>query len=116
MALGGSGIAHRPFYPPLFALKLESAIPSATGTSKQRKPGSNLSAGREEFAVDFTHPMRTTVGIHGWRRFGLRVLALALVPGVQARPQAQVAYTQPLSTGARLDPVGDFIDLGSMPL
>src|ERR1700733_10604430 len=26
------------------------------------------------------------------------------------------AYTTPLSTGVRLDPIGDAIDLGSMPL
>jgi len=51
-------------------------------------------------------------------RFSFRVLVLTLatLPGGNARPQAQVAYTHPLSTGVRLDPVGEFADLGSMPL
>ena len=62
--------------------------------------------------------MKTTAGIDFWLRFSFRVLVLtlAILPGGNARPQAQAAYTHPLSTGVRLDPVGDFVDLGSMPL
>jgi len=50
--------------------------------------------------------------------FSFRVLGLtlAILPSGNARLRAQVAYTDPLSTGVRLDAVGDFADLGSMPL
>jgi len=62
--------------------------------------------------------MKATVGIECWLGFSFRALALtlAILPGGNARPQGHVAYTHPLSTGVRLDPVGDFADLGSMPL
>ena len=50
--------------------------------------------------------------------FSFRVLGLtlAILPSGNGRLRAQVAYTDPLSTGVRLDAVGDFADLGSMPL
>src|SRR6516225_414523 len=35
-----------------------------------------------------------------------------VVPATSAAP----TFTSPLATGVRLDPVGDFIDLGSMPM
>lgn len=38
--------------------------------------------------------------------------AIALV----ASSAAQTTYTNPLPTGLKLDPIGDFVDLGSMPL
>jgi DNA-binding beta-propeller fold protein YncE len=65
-----------------------------------------------------SHPIRVTAKMYLWARFGFRVLVIALttLPGAQARTQAHGAYTQPLSTGVRLDPVGDYVDLGSMPL
>src|SRR5262249_30609617 len=61
--------------------------------------------------------MKLTASIFWWR-FGFRILVLALttLPDGQARLEAQVAYTQPLSTGVSLDPVGDVVDLGSLPL
>jgi DNA-binding beta-propeller fold protein YncE len=44
------------------------------------------------------------------------VVLLALVPQVQAQAQTAPTYTQPLSTGERLDPVGESVNLGSMPV
>ncbi|HKV42697.1 MAG TPA: bifunctional YncE family protein/alkaline phosphatase family protein [Blastocatellia bacterium] len=49
------------------------------------------------------------------------ILAVACVValisgGTRAQTAKPVIYTTPLSTGVRLDPAGDFIDLGSMPL
>src|SRR5712692_3256243 len=44
------------------------------------------------------------------------MLLLAILLNARAHPQGPVTYTQPLSTGVRVDPVGDFVDLGSMPL
>jgi DNA-binding beta-propeller fold protein YncE len=44
------------------------------------------------------------------------VVLLALVPQAQAQAQATATYTQPLPTGERLDPVGEAVDLGSMPV
>lgn len=45
------------------------------------------------------------------------LLLLATRPvELPAQAQGAAAYTQPLSTGLRLDPVGDAIDLGSMPV
>ncbi len=45
------------------------------------------------------------------------LLSAATIPTVgQTRAATAAAYTQPLSTGASLDAVGDVIDLGSMPL
>jgi DNA-binding beta-propeller fold protein YncE len=41
---------------------------------------------------------------------------LLIVPVAQSRAQVSPAYTQPLATGERLDPIGDFVDLGSMPV
>jgi DNA-binding beta-propeller fold protein YncE len=52
------------------------------------------------------------------RGFGrLATLWLLLItPLAQARSQSSPAYTQPLPTGERLNPIGDFVDLGSMPV
>ena len=44
------------------------------------------------------------------------VLLFSTAIGCQLHAQGTVTYTQPLSTGVRLDPVGDFVDLGSMPV
>ena len=44
------------------------------------------------------------------------IAIMAILPSTQAHAQAPPTYTQPLATGVRLDPVGDFIDLGSMPV
>lgn len=45
------------------------------------------------------------------------LLSLAILPlGAQVHLATAVVYTEPLSTGVRLDPVGDAIDLGSMPV
>ena len=51
-----------------------------------------------------------------------RTLLLVLFSAITIQTRAQIhageaaTYTQPLATGARLDPVGEAIDLGSMPL
>jgi YVTN family beta-propeller protein len=42
--------------------------------------------------------------------------AITIQTGAEMRAPEAASYTQPLATGARLDPVGDAIDLGSMPL
>jgi DNA-binding beta-propeller fold protein YncE len=47
---------------------------------------------------------------------GTGILLLIICSIAQAQPQKPVTFTQPLATGVRLDPEGDFIDLGSMPL
>lgn len=44
------------------------------------------------------------------------VLVATLSIGTAAFAQGPALYTQPLSTGVRLDPVGEVIDLGSMPM
>ena len=44
---------------------------------------------------------------------GAAALAWAPAQGQSGKP---AGYTTPLATGLRLDPVGDFIDLGSLPL
>src|SRR5215472_3278299 len=41
--------------------------------------------------------------------------ALVLAQGASGAPAAP-AFTMPLATGVQLDPVGDFVDLGSMPM
>lgn len=68
--------------------------------------------------LDAKYRMKITALIRGSHRFCLVVVALLLtiLPLVQAQPQKPVTFTQPLATGVRLDPEGDFIDLGSMPL
>ena len=60
---------------------------------------------------------KAMIAPHWSRRFNLRavlVFSMAILPSAHA--QASPTYAQPLATGVRLDPVGDFIDLGSMPL
>ncbi len=42
--------------------------------------------------------------------------AITIQTGAEMRAGEAATCTQPLATGARLDPVGDAIDLGSMPL
>jgi len=42
--------------------------------------------------------------------------AITIQTGAEMRAGVAAAFTQPLATGVRLDPVGDAIDLGSMPL
>lgn len=44
------------------------------------------------------------------------IAAVLLVIAHYSYSQNATAYTSPLATGVRLDPVGDFVDLGSMPL
>ena len=62
--------------------------------------------------------MKLATNIHCRRRFGFGapLLLLVFLALIQAHPQDPVTYTRPLATGVRLDPVGDFVDLGSMPL
>src|SRR5215469_12683600 len=43
-------------------------------------------------------------------------MLLAILAKAQAHPQGTSSCTRPLATGVLLDPVGDFVDLGSMPL
>ena len=51
------------------------------------------------------------------RRFRLCRLALSIFTLLCAAAFAQTsAFTSPLPTGVRLDPVGDMVELGSMPL
>lgn len=61
-------------------------------------------------------------GPSGWRQLLLRTLLFIILCGIgvsaqkgkdSARPPA---YFTPLATGVRLDPVGTFVDLGSMPV
>jgi DNA-binding beta-propeller fold protein YncE len=68
--------------------------------------------------LDDNHLMKATTSVYRSRRFSFRavVFLLTILSSAQAHPQGRVIYTQPLSTGVRLDPVGDFVDLGSMPL
>lgn len=52
-----------------------------------------------------------------WASLALAVLFLITMPAVAENENSQAAvYTSPLATGVRLDPEGEFIDLGSMPL
>jgi DNA-binding beta-propeller fold protein YncE len=49
--------------------------------------------------------------------FQALLLSFAALPtGAQVRAEESTTYTKPLPTGVRLDPIGDVIDLGSMPL
>jgi DNA-binding beta-propeller fold protein YncE len=57
------------------------------------------------------------------RQLSLAHLYLAIAPGLMLSPataqtivDSSKQFTSPLATGVRLDPAGDFIDLGSMPL
>lgn len=61
---------------------------------------------------------KLTTTLNRCRRFAFRsvILFLTILSSVPACPQEPVNYTVPLSTGVRLDPVGDFVDLGSLPL
>ena len=62
--------------------------------------------------------MRRNSGI--WRLCAVMLQSAGLLLcSMSARPslaQQQVTYTQPLATGDRLDPIGDAVDLGSMPV
>src|SRR5215472_8652486 len=53
-----------------------------------------------------------------YRRTTLVAFAAAAAMSVSAAPEGtpQTAFTSPLSTGVRLDPIGEAIELGSMPL
>ncbi len=68
--------------------------------------------------MDANHSAKATVRIYCSCRFGARflLLALTILLGAEAYPQGSTTYLQPLATGVRLDPIGDFVDLGSMPL
>ena len=49
--------------------------------------------------------------------FLLLLLSFAALPSrAQVSAKESTTYTEPLPTGVRLDPVGDVVDLGSMPL
>ena len=49
-----------------------------------------------------------------WKAFA--ILAVLSLPCAAFPADSAVTYTSPLSTGVRLDPVGEFVDLGSVPL
>src|SRR5258708_7169681 len=52
---------------------------------------------------------------HRW--FPVMFMAfLLLFTALPTGPEESTTYTKPLPTGVRLDPTGDAIDLGSMPL
>ena len=63
-------------------------------------------------------PKGTMKAHHSFPRVLLLVLfsAITIQTGAEMRAGEAATYTQPLATGARLDPVGEAIDLGSMPL
>src|SRR5438046_1861140 len=52
----------------------------------------------------------------GWPVVVLSACAAVIIPPPQDRPVTPIIYTTPLPTGVRLDPVGESIDVGSMPL
>jgi DNA-binding beta-propeller fold protein YncE len=51
-----------------------------------------------------------------WLRTSALLLIAIAVTGQERKPSTASAYTTPLATGVRLDPEGQLIDLGSMPL
>jgi DNA-binding beta-propeller fold protein YncE len=59
-------------------------------------------------------PARTPISL-AYLTLALATLLLFL-PRFVCAQDPQITYTSPLSTGVRLDPVGDVIDLGSVPL
>lgn len=67
--------------------------------------------------MDSKFRMNITRRIRESHRFCLvAAMLLAILSVAYAQAQKPVTFTQPLATGVRLDPEGDFIDLGSMPL
>ena len=62
--------------------------------------------------------MRAAKSYYDSQRFGriATLWLLLIIPVAQVGAQVSPAYTQPLPTGERLDPIGDFVDLGSMPV
>jgi YVTN family beta-propeller protein len=62
--------------------------------------------------------MKATTNSHCSRRFYFRALALLLAIFQRSPADAQMppTYTQPLPTGEQLDPVGEAVNLGSMPV
>jgi DNA-binding beta-propeller fold protein YncE len=54
--------------------------------------------------------------ISRWLQASALVLVAIAVIAQDQKPQTTSTYTTPLATGVRLDPEGQFIDLGSMPL
>lgn len=51
-----------------------------------------------------------------WLTVSAFLLIVIAVSGQESKPSTTSTYTTPLATGVRLDPEGEFVDLGSMPL
>src|SRR5947209_4436574 len=54
--------------------------------------------------------------LYHWLRVSVLLLVAIAVSGQEPKPSTTSTYTPPLATGVRLDPEGEFVDLGSMPL
>jgi len=61
-------------------------------------------------------PNRSSRDVVTFALNAIAILAVLFLPCAAFAADSGVTYTTPLPTGVRLDPAGDFVDLGSVPL